>query len=29
MTHVMWVPVTAAWCILTLWMEDTASKYGG
>jgi hypothetical protein len=27
--HVRWVPVTTAWHILGLWMEETASSYGG
>jgi hypothetical protein len=28
-SHVMWVPVTMVWHILRLWMEETASRYGG
>jgi hypothetical protein len=27
--HVMWAPLTMAWCILMLQMKDTASRYGG
>jgi len=27
--HVTWVPVTTAWRILRLRMEETASRYGG
>jgi hypothetical protein len=27
--RVMWVPVTTAWRVLGLWMEETASRYGG
>jgi hypothetical protein len=27
--HVKWVPVTTAWSVLRLWMEETASRYGG
>jgi hypothetical protein len=24
--HIMWVPVTTAWCVLRLQMEETASR---
>jgi hypothetical protein len=27
--HIMWVPVTTAWCVLALRMEQTDSRYGG
>jgi hypothetical protein len=27
--HFMWVPVTTAWRVLRLRMEETASSYGG
>jgi len=27
--HVMWVPITTAWSIFRLQMEETASRYRG
>jgi len=27
--HVMWVPITTAWCIFRLQVEEIASRYGG
>jgi len=29
LAHVLWVPVTMMWRVLGLWMEETASRYGG
>jgi hypothetical protein len=26
--HIMWVPVTMAWYVLGLWMDNTVSSYG-
>jgi hypothetical protein len=28
-SHIRWVPVITAWCVLGLWMEVTASRNGG
>jgi len=27
--HFKWLPVTTAWGVLGLWIEETASRYGG
>jgi len=27
--HIMWVPVTMAWHVHGLWMEEVTSSYGG